>query len=219
MKPVGAPYRCCAACQEQIIFFDTARVPCGHKYCRDCLQDLFRASLTDESLFPPRCSRQPIASGGVRIFLTSELIEQYKRKKVEFVTSDRTYCSNPICSALMSLEKVINDVATYTDCGTKACTMCKTIAHTGDCPLDTALQQVLETANENGWQRCYSCRRIVELDHGCNHMFVYPFLLITIGNNSRTCHCGAQFCYICGLRWLTCWCAQWNEDRLYARAN
>jgi hypothetical protein len=29
---------------------------------------------------------------------------------------------------------------------------------------------VLQTADENGWQRCYSCRRLVELDLGCNHI-------------------------------------------------
>ncbi|PVH71728.1 hypothetical protein DL98DRAFT_387736, partial [Cadophora sp. DSE1049] len=50
-------------------------------------------------------------------------------------------------------------------------------------------QQVLQAADENGWQRCYSCRRLVELDIGCNHI---------------TCHCGAQ--YICAQRWKTCTC-------------
>jgi hypothetical protein len=29
---------------------------------------------------------------------------------------------------------------------------------------------VLEAARENGWQRCNNCRRLVELDMGCNHM-------------------------------------------------
>ncbi len=33
------------------------------------------------------------------------------------------------------------------------------------------------------------------------------------------CRCGAQFCYLCGLRWKTCRCEQWNEERLVARAN
>jgi hypothetical protein len=32
------------------------------------------------------------------------------------------------------------------------------------------LQQLLEFANANEWQRCYSCKTIVELDTGCNHM-------------------------------------------------
>lgn len=32
------------------------------------------------------------------------------------------------------------------------------------------------------------------------------------------CRCGAQFCYVCGQRWKTCGCPQWEEPRLYARA-
>jgi hypothetical protein len=32
------------------------------------------------------------------------------------------------------------------------------------------------------------------------------------------CRCGAEFCYVCGLLWKTCACAQWDEERLLARA-
>lgn len=53
----------CIACQKLFRLSDTARVPCNHDYCRDCLQDLFRASITDDSLFPPRCCRQPLQLG------------------------------------------------------------------------------------------------------------------------------------------------------------
>ncbi|KAF8847452.1 hypothetical protein BDZ45DRAFT_636984 [Acephala macrosclerotiorum] len=194
----------CIACQELIRLSDMVRVPCNHEYCRDCLQDLFRASMTDDSLFPPRCCRQPIAPRAVRILLTAELLQQYEQKKVEFDTLDRTYCSNPLCSAFIRLQAIINEQATCPDCSTVTCTLCKAPSHWGDCPADKALQQVLQTAAENGWQRCYSCRRLVELDIGCNHI---------------TCYCGAQFCYICARRWKTCLCAQWNEERLLRRAN
>lgn len=34
----------------------------------------------------------------------------------------------------------------------------------------------------------------------------------------NSCKCGAQFCYICGLRWKSCRCNHWDEDRLLARA-
>jgi len=45
--------------------------------------------MTDESLFPLRCCKQSIPTGDVRIFLTSELIDQYELKKVEFGTTNR----------------------------------------------------------------------------------------------------------------------------------
>jgi hypothetical protein len=28
----------------------------------------------------------------------------------------------------------------------------------------------LEAAKKAGWQRCYSCRTMIELKEGCNHM-------------------------------------------------
>ena len=176
--------RRCTACQEEVRFFDIARVPCGHEYCRDCLRGLYQASMTDDSLFPPRCCRQPITSGSVRIFLTSDLVRQYEEKKIEHDTPNRTYCSNPSCSSFIRLEGITNDRATCLDCGTITCTMCKAVDHTGDCPADSALQLVLQTATENGWQRCYSCRRLVELDVGCNHItFVHTSLLqVTVTN-------------------------------------
>lgn len=52
-----SPMRRCVACREQTEFVNVARAPCQHEYCRPCLEDLFKASLTDESLFPPRTLR------------------------------------------------------------------------------------------------------------------------------------------------------------------
>lgn len=160
----------CTACQQDKKFTEIARVPCRHEYCRDCLQDLFRSSMTDESLFPPRCCRNPIALSFVRIFLTSDIVRQYEQKRIEFATSNKTYCCSPYCSAFIPPANIHDDLATCPECGMLTCTMCKMAAHEGDCPADTSLQQLLETATENGWQRCYNCRRLVELDTGCNHM-------------------------------------------------
>lgn len=161
--------RHCEACREEVKFFEVARVPCRHEYCRACLEDLFKASMTDESLFPPRCCRQPITIASVRIFLKSELVRDFE-KKIEFETPNRTYCHLSNCSAFIDARNIHGEGATCLECASTTCTTCKAAAHEGDCPNDTLLQQVLDTARENGWQRCYSCWRVVELDHGCNHM-------------------------------------------------
>ena len=50
------------------------------------------------------------------------------------------------------------------------CAICKGALRVGNCPRDEAAQQELRLAQANGWQRCYSCRRVVELNYGCNHM-------------------------------------------------
>ena len=163
--------RQCEACREPKEYIDLIAAPCRHEYCRDCLRGLFDASLTDESLFPPRCCRTPIPIKDVGIFLTKELKQKFEDKKVEFGTPNRTYCSRPLCSVFIVSENIIEDTAVCPECFTQTCTMCKSEAHAGaDCPNDTALQGVLDLADENGWQRCYACRRMVELDVGCNHI-------------------------------------------------
>jgi len=166
----GRAPRECVACRDTFEFQNVIRVPCGDEYCRECLQGLFRMSLTDDSLFPPRCCRQHIATGGVRLFLPSELIRAYEAKKMEFDTVDKTYCSNPTCSAFIPVENIFDEEASCFGCSSMTCSLCKGPLHIGDCPADTGLQEVLRTADDNGWQRCYSCRRVVELEHGCNHM-------------------------------------------------
>jgi len=218
-EPPQHAKRLCTACQEQVAFFNLARAPCDHEYCRDCLRELFLASLGDDSLFPPRCCRQPIATGSsICIFLTGDLIQRYEQKKIEFETPDRTYCSNPACSTFIRVENIAHEQASCQSCLTITCTVCKS-THTGDCPEDMALQQVLDAAEEHGWQRCYNCRRLVELEIGCNHITLVLLHSVRIITNSSRCTCSAQFCYVCGLRWKQCDCVQWNEDRLLARAN
>lgn len=217
--------RRCIACREETEFFNVARAPCQHEYCRSCLEDLFKASMTDESLFPPRCCRQPINMNIARIFLKSDIVQEYQKKKIEFETPNRTYCYSIGCSSFIDRSHINGEVATCPECQHTTCTNCKGRAHTGDCPNDTALQQLLATAQENGWQRCSSCWRMVELDHGCNHMTFVPlyFIFLTIlflltESQNNSCLCGAQFCYNCGDRWKNCACEQWIEHRLLARA-
>ncbi|KAK1573278.1 IBR finger domain-containing protein [Colletotrichum navitas] len=197
--------RQCISCLDIFICADMARCPCGHQYCQTCLRELFATSLTDESLFPPKCCGKSIPINDYWRFLPSTLATDFRAKEVEFSTPNRTYCHIPTCSRFIPKEFIKADVASCKGCGQRTCTMCKGAEHKDqDCVQDTLTQNLLEVAAANGWQRCFSCRAIVELDHGCNHM---------------TCRCGTQFCYVCGLQWKTCSCDQWNEERLYARAN
>jgi len=84
--------------------------------------------MTGDSLFPPRCCRQPITTGSVRVFLTAELVMQCEQKKIELDTPDRTYCSN-LCSAFIRLEDITDEQASCPDCGTVTCTLCKATSH------------------------------------------------------------------------------------------
>ncbi|KAK8243532.1 IBR finger domain protein [Phyllosticta capitalensis] len=196
--------RACEACRDDKKWFDLARVPCRHEYCRDCLDQLFLASVHDESLFPPRCCRQRIPLPSVRVFLSSGTAKSFEQKAPEFETPNRTYCHNKRCSAWIPPGNICNEVGTCPKCATTTCTICKQASHGRNyCPRDEATHEVLELAALNGWQQCYNCGRVVMLSTGCYHM---------------TCRCRAAFCFNCGLRWKTCSCAHFDEHRLLARA-
>ncbi|OBT53865.1 hypothetical protein VE04_06564 [Pseudogymnoascus sp. 24MN13] len=203
--PWGVGYYLCEACGDEKTLEELGCGPCGHEYCRDCLQDLVTAAITDQSLFPPRCCRQPIALEAIHTLLTSELVDAFIDKRVEYETPNKTYCSVQTCSAFIKLANITNNVATCLKCDSKTCTLCKEAAHgNGECSSDPAFEQILQMVRENGWQRCYMCSSVVELNYGCNHI---------------TCRCGTEFCYLCGLRWKVCICAQWDEHRLIEHAN
>jgi hypothetical protein len=165
--------RICAVCSERKPSYKIVKLPCKDEYCNICTVELFRSALTDESLFPPRCCRQTIDLISVIPFLNADLITQYEEKSIEFSTPNRIYCHSPACSAFIFPSNIpagADDVA-CTTCGLRTCLICKRESHEGDiCPGDETAQQVQELAAANGWQRCYSCNRLVELEIGCNHI-------------------------------------------------
>lgn len=162
-----------------------------HDYCQDCLQTLVTNSLQDEALYPPRCCRQPFKMDDMRLFLSPELISGFHEKKIEFATSNRIYCANPMCSTFLYPANITGDIAEcpkcmvytcrFTTCYFLACclhitnilvqgTFCKAGAHQGECPQDNATQQVLQLAMGKGWKRCPKCQALVEKGQGCSHM-------------------------------------------------
>lgn len=160
----------CVACSDEAPWFDTVAAPCGDVYCAECLSTLFETSITDESLYPPRCCRQTIPFNRAKEFLNARVIECFTAKREELDTKNRIYCHAPSCSTFIPPSAIANDVGTCPSCARTTCTMCKAAQHYGDCPEDGALQDLINTANAEGWQRCYVCARMVELELGCNHM-------------------------------------------------
>ena len=194
----------CVACDEPKHQQEALQAPCGDHYCRQCLEHLFRQSLTDEQYFPPRCHKQEILISQAKGLINPDLAANFEAKYVELSTPNRTYCHDVRCNTFIPPQAIHGDVGRCGRCNKSTCALCKGNRHRGDCPQDTALQQLIETAGQQGWRRCQRCSRMIELTHGCNHM---------------TCLCGNQFCYICGRApWKSCRCNAFDQQRLLYHA-
>lgn len=160
----------CVSCSEIRPVVWSLVSACGHAYCSSCVAKLFTNCIKDEQLFPPRCCRQPmdLEQGKAHLPRPAQLL--FDQKTLEYTTPNRTYCCNAHCSTFVLPENYSGDWAVCSRCRTATCIICKNDAHPGDCPQDTATQQLREAAVAAGWRQCHNCNRVVSLSHGCNHM-------------------------------------------------
>ncbi|KAF2703138.1 hypothetical protein K504DRAFT_444366 [Pleomassaria siparia CBS 279.74] len=196
----------CTACMDRFPIARMITAKCSHRYCDKCMKELFMRSTKDEGLYPPRCCKQPIPLQIVAEFLSGDELSAFQLASIEFATVDKVYCSNKLCRTFIPPDHISVglDRATCRKCGHHTCSLCNNTYHTGtDCPDDAALRETRELAKSMEWQTCYRCNRVVDLRSGCNHI---------------TCHCRAQFCYVCGLKWKSCKCPTADINRIVERA-
>lgn len=161
----------CCVCFESFQATSVPPLPCGDRYCADCLRTLFQNASRDETLFPPRCCRLQIPLENIEHELSREEIRFFLNAEVEFSTENRVYCSNTECAQFIHPQNIQAERALCPACATDTCTACKARYHgRSECLEDPELEATMALAEEQGWQRCYSCRALVELKHGCNHM-------------------------------------------------
>lgn len=160
----------CVACLEMKFGSDTIQVPCAHRYCVECIKDMFENSLSNGTLSPPNCCREAIALSSVQAVLGQPLVRRFKEKECELRDPFRTYCANRDCSTYIAPELVMQYVGTCRSCQNRTCVWCKEFAHPGACAKDRETEKVLEKAKADKWQRCYKCYTMVELKSGCYHI-------------------------------------------------
>ncbi|WZH41939.1 IBR finger domain-containing protein [Fusarium acuminatum] len=146
----------CAVCLEEFTVAEIIEVPCGHDLCETCIIRFVERSIADETLFPPQCCQQEIPIE-VNSFLSHDLVDLFEKKKVEYETVNRTYCSNQRCSQFIPPFCIDDDDATCNDCGHLTCATCKASAHAGPCGGDAETQGLLALAEREGWRRCSKC--------------------------------------------------------------
>ncbi|CAF9910243.1 MAG: hypothetical protein ALECFALPRED_006435 [Alectoria fallacina] len=165
----GTGYHNCVICMDEFSARHLITAPCGDHYCKTCIGQLYNLAMKDESLFPPRCCRQPIPLGIATPLLTVAQVQKFLEKRVEFNTPNRTYCHDTTCGAFIAPDNISGEKAMCT-CGALTCTVCKAAAHEDDCPEDPAYASLMASAAAEGYQTCQQCKRLVELSIGCNHM-------------------------------------------------
>ncbi|TVY38004.1 ATP-dependent RNA helicase DEAH12-like protein [Lachnellula subtilissima] len=193
----------CSVCGESVHPRLTVRLVCGDVYCKPCLKSFLLRVVKDESLFPPKCHRQPIDTSIIEANLSVKELLAYRTAELEFTTTDRVYCANPECAEFIPMPQRTLDYASCEACGAKTCMHCKALAHDGGCPADPARQSLIDFADDQGWKSCFGCGEMVFRYEGCDHM---------------TCRCSAQFCYRCGVKWKECSCSDWVPELRNQRA-
>jgi len=159
----------------------SAKLKCGHRMCKSCLKRQFKLSITDPQLMPPKCcTADYIPLKHVEGLFDVSFKKTWNKKFVEFSTRNRIYCPAKRCGEWIKPDNIHRDSASgrkFGRCGqckTKVCCTCNGKWHASkDCPKDEETNKILQQAKEEGWQRCYRCRSMVELKEGCNHMTWY----------------------------------------------
>jgi hypothetical protein len=164
----------CVACLES--FDEASKVrwwaDCHHSYCTACIEALLRSSLAGGP-FPLQCCGQVISCWtheNLQAALPDDLNSQLAKKKEEFESSDRTYCSVPTCSAFIASSQISENDATCPACDCVTCVACKAPTHSGECPTDEALQELMLQAGDSGWMRCEKCKSLIERVDGYDEM-------------------------------------------------
>lgn len=177
--------RNCVACDKQVRKTKLITAPCGHIYCPRCLYKIAVLSLQDHTRFPVRCCSQEIPVARVACVMNAKGRQLYMSRTDEHAEppAERWYCPNTTCGRWIPLRHIKTDFKTQKcpHCRAIICTICHDLAHeNSECTQDPGLDQLLEMARRQHWQRCYNCHALVWKTGGCNHM---------------RCKCGAHFWY------------------------
>ncbi|KAI9171088.1 ATP-dependent RNA helicase DEAH12, chloroplastic [Paramyrothecium foliicola] len=195
----------CVICMGEIPSTKAPKLKCGHRMCHTCLQRSFKLSVNDPQHMPPKCCTQDyIPLKHVERLFDNSFKKTWNRKFAEYSTRNRIYCPSRKCGEWIKPSHIRREegrkVARCGRCKTKVCGACNGKWHSSvECPRDEETNQFLQQAKEEGWQRCFGCKVMVELKEGCNHM---------------TCRCGAEFCMICGTKWKNCDCPWFNYETI-----
>jgi len=104
--------------------------------------------------------------------LSTEILQGYNKKKIEFDTENRTYCSNPSSSAFLVARLGESLQVRCPACRTATCSICKGATHEGPCPVDRIEEEILTIAALDDWKKRPRCGLLIDRVYGCNGVTV-----------------------------------------------
>ncbi|EOA29317.1 hypothetical protein CARUB_v10025598mg, partial [Capsella rubella] len=190
----------CSICFEDVNADEMFLVhTCHHMFCSECVKNHIEVRLAEGYMMTCpqyKCKTKLVYNDCVNI-LTPKVKEMWEQRNIEesIPVTDRVYCPNPTCSALMSVTNFsqLNEVKQCcVKCGEFFCVNCKVPWHSDlSChgykklhPNPTENDKKLQNlADCKRWRQCSKCKQMIERSDGC-------FFLL--------CRCGHKFCYQCG---------------------
>ena len=168
----------CASCSDHLDIDKLVKAACEHHYCKDCFSQFIEVSLQQHDGFPPKCCKIPIPFHTVAGNVSATIYSRYSARQAEIKNATALYCGVQRCGVKIELDRINGVRATCVACSRDTCTLCRgefplkvdgrNIGHA--CKKDRGREQVLAIAKEEGWQTCYKCGNLVELNFGCHHM-------------------------------------------------
>ncbi|RYP14428.1 hypothetical protein DL765_006371 [Monosporascus sp. GIB2] len=185
----------CPACTLEVSPNEIVYLVCGHPWCKDCLNNNLRASLSSRQNYPPRCCRSTpngIDLSAIQAYLDEDVLLRFIDVREEYASKDPTFCFDPKCGTFIPVPETESQQTaqwvTCQRCKKVTCTECKgdkDLHPTPEQHPDLISKEDRELAEKEGWKQCPNrkCRKMIERTEGCDHM---------------ECECGTHFCYQCG---------------------
>lgn len=204
---VDAQKTTCAICLDEDINADQmfSVDKCGHWFCSECVKRHIEVKLLEQGFVrcPQHRCKSKLPFTRCAYLLTPELqaIWLQRIKEDSIPVSERFYCPNLRCSALMSekeLWKSTKEAGVRRccgKCGEPFCSRCKVPWHSNMLcdhykrlhPNPTENDRKLKAlADEKMWRQCGKCQHMIELSQGCIRIECrYHLYIITLP--SRIC--------------------------------